>query len=169
MASAEEKVIDVSTLDAGFKFLVMKEPGGQYITRCFACGTCTAGCPVREVDDRYNPRKIIRMALLGMKERVLSSDFIWLCSSCYTCQERCPQDVRITDLMTAMKNIAVREGYVPESYKAQVALLRDHGRLYEIGEFENKKRSKMGLPPITESAEEVAKILAATGVDKLGS
>jgi heterodisulfide reductase subunit C len=169
LASAEEKVIDVSTLDAGFKFLVMKEPGGQYITRCFACGTCTAGCPVREVDDRYNPRKIIRMALLGMKERVLSSDFIWLCSSCYTCQERCPQDVRITDLMTAMKNIAVREGYVPESYKAQVTLLKDHGRLYEIGEFENKKRSKMGLPPITESAEEVAKILAATGVDKLGS
>ena len=47
-----------------------------------------------------------------MRKEVLSSDFIWLCSACFSCHERCPQDVKITDLIGAMRNIAVKEGYV---------------------------------------------------------
>ena len=61
-------MIDSKTLDPDFKLLIAREPGGEHIKRCFSCGTCTAGCPVREVTDRYNPRKIIRMAILGMKK-----------------------------------------------------------------------------------------------------
>ena len=98
-----------SELDPDFWKEVAAELGGREISRCFSCGTCTAGCPVREIEDRYNPRKIIRMVLLGMRDEVLSSDFIWLCSTCYTCYDRCPQDVHLTDIMTALKNIAMRE------------------------------------------------------------
>ncbi len=116
-------MIDSKNLDPEFKSLIAKEPGGENITKCFSCGTCTAGCPVREVTDRYNPRKIIRMALLGMKKEVLSSQFIWLCSSCYTCHERCPQNVKIPELMNAIKNIAVREGHLPSAMRAQMDLL----------------------------------------------
>ena len=83
------KTIHVADLDPNFKYEVAREPGGENIRYCFACGTCTASCPVRAVDEKYNPRKIIRMVLLGMKEEVLKSDFIWLCSTCYTCHERC--------------------------------------------------------------------------------
>ena len=131
-------MIDSKTLDSNFKFLIASEPGGVNIKKCFSCGTCTAGCPVREVTDRYNPRKIIRMALLGMKKEVLSSQFIWLCSSCYTCYERCPQDVRIPELMNAIKNIAAREGYLPPAMKIQLDLLSSFGRLLEITDFESE-------------------------------
>ena len=93
-------------LDTGFKFEVAEEPGGEHIKRCFACGTCTAVCPVFNVNDQYNPRKIIRMILLGLKEEVLKNDFIWLCSGCYSCYELCPRDVKITRLMAAVKNIS---------------------------------------------------------------
>lgn len=160
-------MIDVAKLDANFKYEITKEPGAEHMTRCFACGTCTAGCPVREINDEYNPRRIIRMALLGMREEVLSSDFIWLCASCYTCEERCPQDVKIADLMNAIKNIAVREGHIHPSFTAQLQALLAHGRLYEITEFDNKKRVKWGLPQIKESSEDTRKLFGKTGVDKL--
>jgi len=157
-------MIDSKTLDSNFKFLIASEPGGENIKKCFSCGTCTAGCPVREVTDRYNPRKIIRMALFGMKKEVLSSQFIWLCSSCYTCYERCPQDVRIPELMNAIKNIAAREGYLPPAMKIQLDLLSSFGRLLEITDFENEKRKESNLPPVQGKTEDIKKIFKKIGL-----
>jgi heterodisulfide reductase subunit C len=156
-------MIDSKALDSNFKFLIAAEPGGENIKKCFSCGTCTAGCPVREVTDRYNPRRIIRMALLGMKKEVLSSQFIWLCSSCYTCFERCPQNVKIPELMNAIKNIAVREGYLPSAMKSQLDLLSSFGRLLEITDFENEKRRESGLPILQGKIEDIGKILERLG------
>ena len=137
------------------------------IRYCFQCGTCTASCPVRAVDDRFNPRRIIRMAILGMKGEVLNSSFIWLCSSCYACQQRCPQGVKITGIMGALKNIAVRKGLAPPVFAGQVATLKAHGRVYEVGELENEKRQKIGLPAIAEMPDEVRKILEMTRAEEL--
>jgi len=156
-------MIDSKTLDPSFKFLIASEPGGENIKKCFSCGTCTAGCPVREVTDLYNPRRIIRMAVLGLKEEVLSSLFIWLCSSCYTCFERCPQNVKIPELVNAIKNIAVREGYLPPPMRAQLDLLSSHGRLLEITDFENQKRKDSNLPLIQWDIEDVKKIFEKLG------
>lgn len=156
-------MIDSKTLDPHFKFLIASEPGGENIKKCFSCGTCTAGCPVREVTDRYNPRRIIRMAILGLKREVLSSQFIWLCSSCYTCFERCPQNVKIPELMNAIKNIAVREGFLPSPMKSQLDLLSSFGRLLEVTEFENEKRKESGLPLLHGRTEDVRKILKNLG------
>ncbi|KAA0005284.1 MAG: heterodisulfide reductase [Thermoplasmata archaeon] len=152
-------MIDSNELDPNFKYEVAAEPGGQHISRCFACGTCTAGCPVREIDDKYNPRKIIRMVLLGMRDKVLKSDFIWLCSTCYTCFDRCPQGVQLTAIMTALKNIAAREGYIHPSFKEQARLVSKFGRLYEVEDFDNKKREKLGLPPVKKTFDDVTKIV----------
>ena len=57
-----EEVIDVSKLDKDFKYQVIREPGGEGLLSCFACGTCAASCPVREIDDRFNPRRLISWA-----------------------------------------------------------------------------------------------------------
>ncbi len=143
------------------------EPGGEMIRRCFTCGTCTASCPVHEVNERYNPRRIIHMAVLGMREEVLTGDFIWLCSTCYACLERCPQDVRITELMHAIKNIAVRVGHVHPSFRQQVELLEQHGRLYDITALENERRAEQGLPEVVEQAEDFGRIFEATGLNRL--
>jgi heterodisulfide reductase subunit C len=108
-----EKIVIDTSLDPNFKFEIAKLPGGENIKKCFACGTCTAGCPVFHVEHEYNPRKIIRMILLGMREKVLSSKIIWLCSQCYTCSANCPQDVDFSHIMMALRNLAVKEGYAP--------------------------------------------------------
>jgi heterodisulfide reductase subunit C len=155
------------TLFPRFKYDVAAEPGGENIKLCFACGICTASCPIREVDDRYNPRRIIRMVLLGMKDRVLKSDFIWLCSSCYACTERCPQGVRFTEVMTAIKNLAVKEGFIHPAYLMQVDIIRKAGRLYEIDTFDNNKRIALGLPVVARARMLTAKISALTGLDAI--
>jgi heterodisulfide reductase subunit C len=151
-------MIDSKKLDQNFKYEVAAEIGGTNITRCFACGTCSVCCPVREIDDKYNPRKIIRMVLLGMREHVLKSNFIWLCSTCCTCDDRCPQDVQLIKIMTALKNIAAREGHIHPFCKGQARLVSTFGRLYEVEDFDNKKRKRLGLPPVKKIFEEVTKL-----------
>ena len=100
------------------------------------------------------------MVLLGMREEVLKNDFVWLCSSCYACQERCPQGVSITELMTALKNMAFREGNIPQGVRIQLQRIREDGRIYAIDDFDNKKRAKAGLPPLPTSCEDLKVLLA---------
>ena len=165
--SSREKPIIMNDLDSSFKFEVAKEPGGEHIKRCFACGTCTTICPVFSVNGKFNPRKIIRMILLGLKEEVLKSDFIWLCSGCYSCYELCPRDVKITHLMNTIRNIAVREGHIPKPMEVGVDLLEKYGRLLEVSEFENTLRLKKGIPELNLMIPEVKKVLKKTGIHKV--
>jgi heterodisulfide reductase subunit C len=152
-------------LDPKFKYEVTNLPGGQHILRCFQCGTCSAGCPVREIDEKYNPRKIIRMVILGMRDRVLSSEFIWLCTQCETCEERCPQDVLIPEVMDVIKNLAVKEGYIHEAFAKQAEIVGELGILYAISDFENKKRDTLGLPQLSQKHLEVSEIFKMTGLE----
>lgn len=105
-----DKVV-LSKLDPNFKYEIAGKPGAENIKKCFSCGTCTSGCPVFQVEFGYNPRKIIRMVLLGMRKEVLSSKMIWLCARCYACTANCPQDVSFADIMTVLRDMAIEEGY----------------------------------------------------------
>ncbi len=112
------KEVVVSTLDLRFRDEIAGHPGGENIRRCFACGTCAAGCPVTEVDSEYNCRRIIRQILLGMREDVLSSPLIWQCLICYRCYVRCPQKVNFTDIMRVLRYLAIKEKRVsPETFE----------------------------------------------------
>ena len=122
------------------------------------CRSCTASCPITVVNNTFNPLRIIRMALYGLKAEVLKNDFIWLCSSCYACQERCPQGVSITEFMTLLKNLAVKVGNMPQGIRAQRDTIKGEGRIYPIDDFDNKKRAKAALPSIPTSCEVVEKL-----------
>lgn len=164
--SQSEKSIYMDDLDPDFKHMVAREPGGENIKKCFACGTCSAICPVLCVNERYDPRKIIHMVILGMKDEVLKSKEIWLCSGCYSCYERCPRDVHITTIMNALRNIAVKEGYIPEPMKVMVEILKKSGRLLEISEFENTMRKKKDMPILEPTISEIEKVFECTGIEE---
>jgi len=104
-------MIKSENLNKDFKESVKKQPGGERVMNCYLCGTCTAGCPVSEISVEFNPRKIMREVLIGMKDEVLSSDEIWQCSQCHTCVAHCPQDARFADIIRVLRKMAVDEGY----------------------------------------------------------
>jgi len=106
--------------DVNFKNIVLTHPGGDHVLDCFLCGTCTAGCPVSEIDENFNPRKIMRQILYGMKEEILSDGEIWKCYQCHTCVAHCPQDVRFADIIRVLREIAVSEGFYNEDFTDKV-------------------------------------------------
>ncbi|MEO0022454.1 MAG: 4Fe-4S dicluster domain-containing protein [candidate division WOR-3 bacterium] len=95
----------LNELDASFKHRIAERMGDDSFLNCFACGSCTASCPVRRLEEKYNPRRLIRMAILGMKEEVYRSEFLWLCSYHSTCHYRCPQKVNIGVVCDAVVRI----------------------------------------------------------------
>jgi len=102
--------------DPNFKKEISMMPGGENLLQCYLCGTCTAGCPVSEIDDTYSPRTIMRLALIGSRKELLSSPEICKCSQCHVCVAHCPQDARPPDVIRVLRNLAVKEGYItPET------------------------------------------------------
>jgi len=114
---------EYNSLDMEFKNEVASRPGGERVTNCYLCGTCTAGCPVSSLRSEYNPRRIVRMILLGMKKDVLTSPEIWQCNQCHTCVAHCPQDVRFADVLRVLRQMAAEEGYVPKELPEEIEKL----------------------------------------------
>jgi heterodisulfide reductase subunit C len=84
----------------------VEELSGENLFGCYQCGTCSAGCPF--IDDMdLGPDEVIRYVILDRSD-VLNSKTIWLCSSCFTCAERCPRDINITKVMEALRQIILR-------------------------------------------------------------
>ncbi|MHB8066942.1 MAG: 4Fe-4S dicluster domain-containing protein [Desulfobaccales bacterium] len=79
------------------------------VSSCFQCKKCSAGCPLTFAMDLL-PDRVIRLALLGQTERLLSSRTIWVCAACVTCSTRCPNGIDIAGVMDWLKEEAVRQG-----------------------------------------------------------
>jgi heterodisulfide reductase subunit C len=98
--------IDLLQLKKGDLIQEVEDLCNENLYGCYQCGTCSAGCPfIDEMD--LSPDEVIRYVILDRKE-VLNSKTIWLCSSCFTCAERCPRDINITKIMEALRQIILR-------------------------------------------------------------
>jgi len=144
----EKKSVKASEIKSDFKYKISKMHGGEKLMRCFQCGTCTSDCPIAKFSDTFRPRQIIRMAQLGLKDRVLDSDTLWLCAACFTCTDRCPQDVEVASVIRVLRNLAAEEGHIPQVFKDQCASILESGYAYKISELRLKKRESSGLPPL---------------------
>lgn len=175
MAETDEKVnppvtlvdpIDMSKLDPSFRDQVKSMPNGEELTACFACSTCTAACPIANQWD-FKPHQLVRMILLGMREEVLSSREIWECLTCFECQERCPQKVRVTDILFDCKNLAAEQGKIPENVLALGKELIDKGQLYVV--TADWEREDLDLEPEVPglAVEDVESILKKTRTGRL--
>src|SRR5512137_848712 len=157
MTETEQKPIKASEMDTGFKYEISKMHGGEKLMRCFQCGTCTSDCPIARFSETYRPRQIIRMAQLGLKDRVLKSETLWLCAACFTCTDRCPQGVEVASVIRVLRNMAAEEGIVPQVFKEEAASILETGYAYKIPDLRIKKRETTGLPPLPKGNPESVK------------
>ncbi|MCP4582435.1 MAG: 4Fe-4S dicluster domain-containing protein [candidate division Zixibacteria bacterium] len=128
---------------------------------CYQCGACVADCPSSIYSNSFNPRLIILKALLGFEEELIKVDSeIWNCTNCYTCSERCPQEVRPVDVIIAMKNMCVAEGKAPELVTNVSDTVLTDGITTRITSVTERRRKELGLDPLKGYAiDEINKII----------
>ena len=149
------------------------DAGIETVKHCFQCGTCSGSCPSGRRTP-YKVRQIVRKCLLGLKEEVISDDALWMCTTCYTCQERCLRSVKIVEIIKKARNIAAHAGYMAKPHKMTGVFVMNTGHGVPINDATKALRVKIGLseiPPTThafpEALEEVQKICKLTGFDEL--
>ena len=149
------------------------DAGIETVKHCFQCGTCGGGCPSGRRTP-YKVRQIVRKCLLGLKEEVISDDALWMCTTCYTCQERCPRSVKIVEIIKKARNIAAHAGYMALAHKKTGLFVIKTGHGVPINDATKALRVKIGLselPATThsfpEALEEVQKICKITAFDDL--
>lgn len=118
---------------AEFKEEVMRLAGKEMLT-CIQCGTCSASCPTAHL---MNPsiRRLVKLCLEARKEEALHNETLWLCTSCLLCTVRCPRGIRPKAVVSALKDIAEREGEKNKDASYEEFFLKqieDYGRIAEL-------------------------------------
>ncbi len=78
---------------------------------CVQCTTCTGVCPVVAVstdpsrDLDLTPQQIMNFLRMGLKAQTLGARMVWSCTTCYKCQEHCPQGVPVADILYELREL----------------------------------------------------------------
>ena len=109
-------------------------PGQGNLNLCLTCGACAAGCPAAGLHD-MDPRKFLRMAVMGLDQEITGHDWVWLCSMCMRCTYVCPMEINIAGLIMEARKLWPRES-------RPIGILRSCDMA-----LKNESTSATGTPP----------------------
>jgi Fe-S oxidoreductase len=109
-------------------------PEGASFESCLTCGLCSSGCPASGIEN-MDPRKFIRMAMLGMDKELSTTPWVWCCTLCKRCQHVCPMNIDISQLVFFARSNWPQEEK-PSGIVRSCQLIRS-----------TDSTSAMGLPP----------------------
>ena len=168
----DKELLNDSNRDPDFTAAFI-DSGIETVKHCFQCGTCSGSCPSGRRTP-YKVRQIVRKCLLGLKEEVIADDALWMCTTCYTCQERCLRSVKIVEIIKKARNIAAHAGYMAKPHKMTGVFVMNTGHGVPINDATKALRTKIGLPEIPptthafpEALDEIKTICKLTGFDEL--
>jgi heterodisulfide reductase subunit C len=139
------------------------------ILTCFQCGTCTGSCP----SGRYTSLNVRRIIKDSLQKDILDELDLWMCTTCYNCQERCPRGIKITDEILLLRNQAVKKGKILPVHRKVCRFLLETGHAIPLDDIHSAIREKIGLAvPETvhkypKALGEVITLLRSTGFDEL--
>ena len=158
----------MSSINFNFRKKVLSHNAS--LSYCYQCATCSSGCPIALLTNgKYNPRKIIEMAILGLQKELIEDQIpsVWLCSTCQKCVELCPQKVELTGIFELIKNLCFNEGKLPESFLAQGQAVYENGIAIPYSKAILSRREKLELPQIkTAPIGEIQTLMKETNFDK---
>ena len=159
---------------------------GEWVKMCMQCGVCAGSCPLGK-HWAHPPQEIFMMIRAGKREEVLTSDSMWMCTSCYNCIVRCPRELPITHIMHGLAAYSKRLGLVPKkqatAWFSQVFWdnMMKKGRVNELklglslyfkdgfisGIKESLKHQKLGMNMMKAKRMSIAELFGGHGVDKV--
>lgn len=146
---------------------VLKAECERIAKPCYQCGTCTGGCPIAKRNPEFNPRKIVHRFLLKGADKTQNPS-IWLCLLCHSCVERCPQQVKPSHVIVALRNKATQEGDMKQYLADELDQICLSGWSIPLMPAITKRREALGLPAVPAAdAEEVRTIVESTGLNRL--
>jgi len=143
MLSPPRELQNPDDLKEVFLEAIYRIPDGDRIKQFLQCGTCSASCPASYAMD-YTPREIIASLRAGQLEKVLQSNTVWLCASCYACTVRCPSKIKFTDVMYELKRLSALYHKHPEDRNTRV-MSEQFAKMVDRKGRLNESRSMLGL------------------------
>jgi len=122
-------------------------------------GVCRGGLQPEE-----HPLTYLRLGV----EAVIADERLWCCTTCHVCEDRCPQMIDVTDMLTSLMNEAAKQGHIPDKVRSSAETILHTGRALLVSRRVDNMRKKLGLKPlIPVPVEEVEGILEKTGLAAL--
>ncbi|MHA2245834.1 MAG: (Fe-S)-binding protein [Candidatus Hodarchaeales archaeon] len=102
------------------------------INYCYQCSSCTGICPLNLVS-AFNPRELIHWGQLGLKMLPMDFEKLWRCTTCGACENVCPKEVDITEIVAAYRSYGIESGEkVPATYTTTLESFFSYGNPFGL-------------------------------------
>lgn len=158
--SAGEVAVEIEKLRREDERIIRQLVGDFDPLACQVCLRCVSGCTAFLLLE-FKPHRLVHLVRMGavgeFRER------LWECVTCQKCADRCPQQVTPVELVIALRNLAVREGHVPEDLFNAISRLIETGYVDELRALSSPEgtvsRESLGLPPLSPPPEKFVETL----------
>lgn len=145
---------------------VWKQFDREKLFFCYECSRCTGSCPAAMVMKTPGPRRILIKCLHAGPEAVAREESLWYCTTCHVCEDRCPQEIHVAELMMSLMNVAAAKGNIPEKVRGVVEMITKTGRAV-ITYRADEERERFGLAPLRSiDLGEIETIARRTGLNE---
>ncbi len=139
--------------------------GGESIYSCMQCGFCSGVCPWGGVASPFRTRELMRRGQMGL-EGFESDEILYACTTCKLCVVNCPRQVKIIDVVRAMRSMIAESGATPPSLRPIMGSIHAQGNPWSGAREDREKWTEgFSVPRFTEGTEYFLSVCCTSAYD----